>query len=567
MYILGLNYFPAHDTAACLIKNGKMVGFVEEERLNRQKHTRELPFVAIDCLCAKEGISVRDIDYIAIGVKFSRQVFLNRIVYAWYLGLINILPIMRDYIRSYIRFRNRVRQFKNHYQYKGKIIFVDHHTAHLAAAFLNSPFKKAAILSIDGSGLQYSSKIALGCENQIKEFDKIKLPHSIGLLYLKLTAYLGFYNYGNEWKVMGLAPYGSPDKYYSLLKDMISIDKNGKYRLNMRYFKYSVHSIIFGGRFGLSEYFYQKIGPSRQPNEPITDHHKDVAAALQKVTEEVILALFNSVYKRTKQDRICYGGGVVMNSVINGKIIKKTPFKEVYIPIAPYDAGNAIGSAYFVWNCILNQPRSQVITNAYVGPAFSNEEIETILNKLKLNYEFLDNPSRRAAELISKGNVIAWFQGMMEGGARALGNRSILADPRKAEMKDVVNKLIKYRESFRPFAPSILIEKIKEYFNNDCPVPFMERVYMIRPDKRKIIPAVTHVDGSGRLQTVDKKDNPLYWQLIKEFENITNVPVVLNTSFNVRGEPIVCTPEDALKCFFGTGLDYLIIGNFLVSKK
>ena len=567
MYILGLNYYPAHDTAACLIKDGKLIGFIEEERLNRQKHTSELPFKAIDYLLSEQEISIQNVDCIAIGLRYSFETFINRIFYAFYFSVFDIPRILISHFRSYLRFRRRIRYLRNRYQYKGKIIFVDHHTTHLCSAFLNSPFKKSVVVSIDGSGLQFSSKLAVGENNKLKEFDTIKLPHSIGLLYLKATDYLGFKEYGSEGKVMGLAPYGSPDEYYERFRDVVKLKKNGKYKLNMKYFKYDSRGLIMGGKFELSDYFYKKFGPARNPKEPLTKRHKNIAASLQKVTEEVIFHLLNYSYDKTKSENICLAGGVIMNSVANGKIRKQTPFKNIYIPPAPYDAGNAIGAAFYVWNCLLNKPRSYVATTSYMGPAFSNQEIRSVLDALKLDYQQLNNPAQKCAQLLAKGNIIGWFQGKLEAGARALGNRSILADPRRAEMKDIVNNLVKFREPFRPFAPSILAEKTSEYFEDDYPVPFMEKVYIVKKEKRKKIPAVIHVDGTGRLQTVRKEDNPLYWGVIKEFEKITGVPVIFNTSFNIRGEPIVCTPKDALNCFFGTGMDYLIIGNFIVGKK
>ncbi len=567
MYILGLNYFPAHDTAVCLIKDGKLIGFIEEERLNRQKHTRELPFKSIDYLLSKQGISMQNIGCVAVSNRYSFETFINRIFYAFHFNVFNVHRILIGHIRNYLQFRRRVKHLKNRYQYKGKIIFVDHHTAHLCSAFLSSPFKKSAVVSIDGSGLQFSSKLAIGKDNRLKELDAIKLPHSIGLLYLKVTDYLGFKEYGSEGKVMGLASYGSSEKYYRIFKDIVKLKKNGKYKLNMRYFKYDPQGLIMGGKFELSDYFYKKFGPARNPKKPLTKRHKNIAASLQKTTEEAIFHLLNHSYHKTKSENICLAGGVIMNSVANGKIRKETPFKNIYIPPVPYDAGNAIGAAFYIWNHLLNKPRLYVAATPYMGPAFSNQEIKSSLDNLKLNYQQLNNPALKCAQLLAKGNIIGWFQGKLEAGARALGNRSILADPRRTEMKDIVNNLVKFREPFRPFAPSILAEKISEYFEDDYPVPFMEKVYTVKREKRKEIPAVTHVDGTGRLQTVKKEDNPLYWEIIKEFEKITGVPVIFNTSFNIKGEPIVCSPKDALNCFFGTGMDYLIIGNFLVKKK
>ncbi|MFH1173474.1 MAG: carbamoyltransferase C-terminal domain-containing protein [bacterium] len=566
MYILGLNYFPSHDTAACLLKDGQLLSFVEEERLNRLKHTRELPFKSIDYTLANGGIAIKDIDYVAIGMDYTFKHFINRLAYAWHFNLLNLPLIMASFLRNYIQFKKRIKIFRQKYGYDGKIVLVNHHTAHLASAFFVSPYKEAAAISIDGSGTAYSGKTALGKDNRLIETGNIKLPHSIGLLYLKVTNFLGWPSYGSEGTVMGLAPYGSPDEYYERFKDIIKFKPDGQYRYNMKYFKYDRQDSFMGGKFELSNYFYEIFGPARQPKEPLTQRHKNIAAALQKLTEEVIFHQLNDLYEKTKQENLCLAGGVIMNSVANGKIRKRTPFKNIYISPLAFDAGNALGAAFYVWHQLLSRPRSYQLTSAYLGPEYSNEEIKQKLEALKASYEVLDNPAQKAAQLIAEGKVIGWFQGKIEVGARALGNRSILADPRRAEMKDIVNNSVKFREPFRPFAPSILLEKAGEYFEDDYPVPFMEKVYDIKPEKRQYIPAVTHVDGTGRLQTVSQADNPKYWQLIKEFEKITGIPIVFNTSFNIKGEPIVCSPKDALNCFYGTGMDYLIIGNFLVKK-
>ncbi|MBI3305409.1 carbamoyltransferase [Candidatus Parcubacteria bacterium] len=560
-YIIGLT-LQGHDTAACLTKDGAVVAFIEEERLNRQKHTRVIPFDAIDAVLRTAGISMSDVSYVGVSAGFGVRSFWNRCssyivrfpVRRWPMMLLGWFRGTRDYLRQVNQVRARYGLLWS------KIVFVPHHEAHLASAFLVSPFERAAILSIDGSGEGFSSKMALGEGNRFVEFGSVRNPESIGIFYLMLTQYLGFSSYGDEGKVMGLAAYGTP-RYAEQFAKILQLIPGGTYRMNMRYF-----SVTARGKFCLSKKFYEEFGPARAEGEPITERHEDLAASLQKVTEETIIHLVNYVYDQTHEENLCLAGGVIMNSVTNGMLHRRTPFKEIFIQPLAYDAGNALGCCYYIYHQLLHRPRTFVQRNIFWGTQYTDEEIEAVLKKWKLRYQKVEDSAEAASALISQGKVVGWFQGRMEAGARALGHRSILADPRRADMKDIVNKNVKNREPFRPFAPAILEEKIGEYFEDTILVPYMERVFTIKLEKRSVIPAVTHVDGTGRLQTVSRKTDPLYYAVIEAFEKKTGVPIVLNTSFNVKGEPLVCRPEEALRDFFCTGMDALFIGSYLLQK-
>lgn len=563
-YILGVN-LAAHDTSACLLNNGGLISFVEEERLTRVKHTGgQVPYKSINSVLKDGGISIDQVPCIAISTDVMEHLS-DSLKYWVSFEMKNLARVLVPVLRAKIKFNRMLKEFKKTYSYKGEITIVDHHLTHLANAFLVSPFKKSAILSIDGGGDGLVMRTGYGNENQITILDKTTRPHSVGLLYERTTSYLGFPGFGNEGKVMGLSSYGDPAIYRDIFKDIVLLNKDGSHKLNLKYFRIKKTGPL-SGTFSFSNLFYRKLGPERKPKEPLTKRHEDISASLQEITEKAIFHALNDLYQKTKCDNISLSGGVILNSVANGKIHRRTPFKNIFVQPLAYDAGNAIGAAFYVWNCVLEQKRNYVWKTCYLGPSFSSFEIEKYLQEIRLSYEKLDNPPQKAAELIADGKIIGWFQGKMEAGARSLGNRSILADPRKAEMKDIINSRVKHRESFRPFAPSILKEQTGEYFEDDLPVPYMEKVFMIKPEKRSQIPAVTHVDGTGRLQTVAYEDNPQYYNLIKEFEKITEIPIVLNTSFNVQGEPIVCTPEDAIKCFFSTGMDCLIIDKFLIRK-
>jgi carbamoyltransferase len=450
---------------------------------------------------------------------------------------------------------------------------VEHHRAHMASAFFVSPFQEAAILSVDGMGDFVSTMWGTGRGNRLEVRGSISFPHSLGNYYTLVTQWLGFPKYGDEGKVMGLAPYGRP-VHLDKMRKIVRIQRDGTFELDLDYLAHGAEGATMTWDDGAptigtlyTKKFVDDFGPPRQPRSEITEHYENVAASLQAILEEAEFALVNMLQRTTGQKALCMAGGVALNSSFNGKILPETAFEDIHIHPAAGDAGTALGVCYYIYHQVLGQPRAYVLDHAYTGPRYTNGRIATLLDGHGVRYEDLDDGDlvRRAARLLSEGQVVGWFQGRMEWGPRALGNRSIVADPRRPDMKDILNARIKYREPFRPFAPSILSEAVGDYFDQTYPDPFMIKVYNILPDMRGEIPAVTHVDGTGRLQTVHRETNPLYWQLIKEFEKETGVPVVLNTSFN-ENEPIVCTPEEAVDCFLRTKMDGLAIGNHLVKK-
>ena len=581
-YILGLNAYHA-DSSAALIKDGKLVAAAEEERFNRIKHWSGFPTEAIKYCLDVEGITAEEIDYICIN-RNTRANLLKKIEYV--IRRRPSLSSLKDRLRSRSKLGNITDEFCNKIgvskkDLKAKFKFVEHHRAHIASSFLVSPFNKAALISVDGFGDFLSCMTAMGTGNEIRVLKTVPYPHSLGMFYLTITQYLGFPEYGAEYKVMGLASYGEP-KYKDEMRKIVLIQDNGTCKLGLEYFRYHDEGVDMSWEntapsigCAYTDKLISLLGPARQPGDEITQKHKDIAASLQAMYEEAFFAMLNRLYDMTEVNNLCISGGCAMNSVANGKIFDKTPFKEIYIQAAAGDAGGALGAAYYVWNQELNNPREFVMDTAYWGPQFGEAEISKELSVKSKELEEKgcviekieneDELCKRTASEIADGKVVGWFQGRMEWGPRALGNRSIVVDPRRAEMRDILNARIKRREPFRPFAPSILLEKVGEYFEKDYPDPFMIKVYPIRPEKRDEIPAVTHVDGTGRLQTVRREDNPLYWKLIKEFENLTGVPVVLNTSFN-ENEPIVCTPQEALDCFLRTKMDVLAVGNYLIRR-
>jgi len=582
MTILGISaYHP--DSSACIVQDGKLVAAVEEERFKRIKHWAGFPKEAIEYCITEANVSLSEVDYIAVGRNTRANL--------WRKGLFalkNNLGFGRigDRLKNWGKIEGMAQILSNEFDTDiqtiiRKMVNIEHHNAHMASTFLVSPFENAAILSIDGFGDFVSTRSGTGKGNKINIFNNVFYPHSLGILYTAITQYLGFMSYGDEYKVMGLSSFGEPE-FLEAFKDIVRFGNKKGFNLNLNYFAhhrgnptYTWHNEYPVMRKVYSNLLTERFGPSRSNDEPITQKHNNVAASLQRLTEEVIFSLLNNLYEKTKSNKLCIAGGVGYNSVANGKIYDHTPFEEVYIPPASGDAGTAIGAAYYVYNIILENKRDFVMENAFWGPGFKNEEIETEIRKYfksiknsGLNIE-KSNPDRLCkiiAQEIADGKIIGWFQGRMEWGPRALGNRSIIVDPRRKDMKDILNARIKKRESFRPFAPSILLEKTSEYFENSYPTPFMMKVFKIKQDKQKLIPAVTHVDGTGRLQTVKKEENTLYWTLIKEFENITGVPIILNTSFN-ENEPIVCTPEEAIDCFARTQMDILVMGNWIIRRE
>ena len=582
-YILGLNSYHA-DSSAALIKDGKLVAAAEEERFNRVKHWSGFPAEAVKYCLKAGGITARELDYICIN-RNPRANLLKKIGYV--IRRRPSLASLKDRLRNEIKIGSIVDEFcekigVSKKELKAECKFVEHHRAHIASSFLVSTFKEAALISVDGFGDFLSCMTAMGRGNDIDILDTVPYSHSLGMFYLTVTQYLGFPEYGAEYKVMGLAPYGKP-KYMDEMQKIVLLQGDGGFTLGLEYFRHHDEGVEMSWKntaptigCTYTNELVNLLGPARQPGDETTQRHKDIAASLQAMYEEAFFAMLNRLHDVTKADNLCVAGGCAMNSVANGKIFDRTPFKDIYIQSAAGDAGGAIGAAFYVWNTLLRNKRNFVMDHAYWGPEFSKVELGKELGaknrELEENgceiteIEDEDELCRKAARKIADGKVVGWFQGRMEWGPRALGNRSIVCDPRRADMKEILNLKIKRRESFRPFAPSILRESVRDWFETDYNVPFMLQVYQIKKEKRKEIPAVTHVNGSGRLQTLTEKQNPLYYNLIKEFEKITGVPIVLNTSFN-ENEPVVCHPKEALDCFLRTKMDVLVLGNWVITRE
>lgn len=583
MYILGVSLYHA-DSSACLVKDGRLVAAVEEERFTRVKHWAGIPAESIRYCLQAGGIDIQDVEHVCISRNPRAHIY-NKIKYAFY-----DTPSL-SLIKNRLRYMMKTKNIRDELcdvlgldrkRLRAEFHMVEHHKAHMGSSFFVSPFDEAAILSIDGFGDFVSTMWGKGEGGTMKVYDWVSFPHSLGYLYAGATQFLGFPKYGDEYKVMGLSSYGEPDCSDAFNK-IINL-RNGSFDSDLSYFNYYAKGTDISWEEGgepVREQIYtdkwtELFGPPRKPGTEMQQKHKNMASSLQAFTEEAYFYLLNNLYKETKLKNLCLAGGVALNSVANGKVFDSTPFEEVYIQPAAGDAGTAIGAAYYVYHQILNQPRDFTMVHSYWGPEFSNEdigkELETKNGALReRGCEVQEIPDETAlckqtAEHIADGKVVGWFQGRMEWGPRALGNRSILVDPRRAEMKDLLNERVKRRESFRPFAPSILAESVGEYFTKAYPDPFMLKVYPVKPEKRASIPAVTHVDGTGRLQTVSWDNNPLYWTLINEFAKITGTPLILNTSFN-ENEPIVCTPQEATECFLRTKMDVLVLGNYIVRQK
>ncbi len=571
MYILGISCY-YHDASAALIKDGKIVAAAEEERFTRIKHDSGFPINAVKFCLNSQGISINDIGY--IGFYEKPLVKLERVLYQhlemFPLSLKTFVTSMPSWLTEKLRVIRKVRKAL---KYKGDVLFIEHHMAHAASAFLPSPFKKAAIVTVDGVGEWTTTAYGIGNKNSINLLKEIRFPHSLGLLYSTITAYLGFKVNNSEYKVMGLSAYGNQDKetneFYQKIKQVIDLKEDGSFRLNMGYFTYHYKDRMPSKR--LCRLLGGKI---RKRSEPITKRHKDIAAALQIVYEEALFRILNHIQRQTKQKNIVLAGGCGLNSVANGKILKNTKFKNIWIQPASSDSGTSIGAALYIYNTILNKERKEPMDSAYLGPEFSKQEIKEFLEKNRIKYrEFKSQEDliKTTSNLIFKNKVIGWFQGRMEFGPRALGSRSILANPCNPKARELLNKKVKHRESFRPFAPVVCEEDAEKYFECDKPLPkpadFMLMVYPIKKEYQKKLPSVTHIDGTGRLQVIRKKQNELYYKLIKRFGHVSGIPILINTSFNIRGESIVCTPNDAYKCMMGTEIDCLIIGNFLVKRE
>jgi carbamoyltransferase len=583
MNILGINAYHG-DSSACLIIDGQIVAAAEEERFKRIKHWAGLPLDSIRYCLAFANISIADIDHIAINRNPSANLF-QKALFAF-----SKRP-------SYHMIKNRLKNAGKisdikiilcdslkiaPSSIKARVWNVEHHRAHLASSFFVSPFKEAVVVSVDGFGDFVSTMWGFGKDSDLVVDDQVLFPHSLGLFYLAITQYLGFPYYGDEYKVMGLAPYGNPTEMDKMHK-IVHLKPKGKFELNLDYFLHHSEGVSMTWDDGsptigqvFSDRMEKLLGPAREKEGSITERHQNIAASLQEMYEEVFFHILAHAHRGTGNRCLALSGGCAMNSVANGKIFERSPFRELYVQSAAGDGGGAIGAAYYVWNKEMGMPRSFVMEHAYWGPEFSNSDIEWILKEKETEIvligcmlsriDDMEELCGKTASMIAEGKVVGWFQGRMEWGPRALGNRSIVCDPRRTDMKEILNLKIKRRESFRPFAPSILRESVSEWFETDYDVPFMLQVYQIKKDKRHVIPAVTHVNGSGRLQTITEQQNPCYYRLIKSFEKITDVPIVLNTSFN-ENEPVVCTPDEALDCFLRTQMDVLVMGNWFIERK
>ena len=582
-YILGLNAYHA-DAAACLVKDGTLVAAVEEERFRRIKHWGGFPSEAIRYCLAEAGISLADVDHVAVNSD-NRA---NRWRKLLYVATSGVSP---SYVLSRLRQRGEradiagnLAQHLPDQTFRGTVHAVEHHLCHLASAFLVSPYDKAVAISVDGFGDFSSAAWGLGQGGEIKVDGRVYFPHSLGVFYEAMTQFIGFPHYGDEYKVMGLAPYGEP-RFVDQMKEIVRLNTDGRFELDLRFFRHASgeganyqvkDGIPSGGRLW-SDALVDLLGPARDPKAPLEDRHRDIARSAQVTYENAFFNLLAATHRRYGSDAVVLAGGCAYNSVANGKVLERSPFRKLYVQSAGGDAGGAIGAAFATWHRLggPSARRHFVMDHAYWGPSYTPDQVAQAIAARRADFDaegctierIADEATlcRRTAHEISLGKVIGWFQGRLEWGPRALGNRSILGDPRRADMKDILNLKIKRRESFRPFAPSILREAVPEWFETDDDVPFMMQVFRIREERRKEIPAVTHVDGTGRLQTVTWAGNPRYARLIESFRDITGVPIVLNTSFN-ENEPVVCRPEEAIDCFLRTKMDVLVLGDTLIRR-
>ncbi len=584
-YILGISAF-YHDAAAALICNGEIIAAAQEERFTRKKHDPSFPENAVK-YCLKEAkIDISDVSIVAFYdkpfLKFERllETYLAYVPF----GIRSFISAMPPWIKQKLFIKTHI---KDMLKYDGKIIFPEHHQSHAASAFFPSPFKEAAVLTVDGVGEWATVSYGKGKDNKVELYEEIKFPHSLGLLYSAFTYYCGFKVNSGEYKLMGLAPYGEPEYVDIITDNLIDVKEDGSFKLNMSYFNYCTGMTMTNKKF-------DKLfgGSPRKAETSIEQKHMDLAKSIQVVTEKVLLKIVEHIHKCVKSDNLCLAGGVALNCVANGKIIKEGSFKNVWIQPAAGDAGGALGAGLVAWYEYLGNYRyttdGDIQKASLLGPSFEDSDVEGFLKDNDVSYKKLEEQEigRTTAKILADENVVGWFQGRMEFGPRALGSRSILGDPRSEKMQSIINRKIKFRESFRPFAPSVLLERASDYFELDRESPYMLIVTSVKNRindekkaddkpkgfeklkvKRSEIPAITHVDFSARVQTVKREDNPRYYDLLKQFDDLDKCPVVINTSFNVRGEPIVCTPEEAYRCFMRTNMDYLVIGSFIIDKK
>ena len=567
MYTLGISCY-YHDSSAAILKDGKVIAAVEEERFSRKKFDDDFPKQAINWCLKESGISSKNLDSVAFYdkpvLKFER--LLDNYIAVAPRGLYSFLNVIPKWLHKRLWVKDEIS--KHLKDFNGEIIFPEHHMSHAAYAFFTSPFDEAAILTVDGVGEWTTASFGTAHDTTIKLTNDIRWPHSIGLFYSAFTYFLGFKVNEGEYKLMGLSAYGKPKYYDLIMENLVDVKNDGSIHLNMKYFSFTYDKVMtnqkFSDLFGI---------PPRKEDSKAEQIHYDIAASAQLVLEDILLKMADHIHEKTGMKNLCLGGGVALNGVANHRILKEGPFENLHIPPSPGDGGSAIGCAQYLYYSHKKNKRKierdaeSIKNNIFVGPSYSNEEIKSFLDVNKIHYKFLENNFllETTAKLISEGNVVGWYQGKMEWGPRALGNRSILADPRNAKMKDILNEKIKHRESFRPFAPCILEEYTSEYFDINTTSPYMLLVAPVKKPEK--IPAVTHVDGTGRVQTVSKDTNPLFYDLINEFYKTTNVPVLINTSMNVRGEPIVNTIEQAYNMIIKTDMDYIVLGNYIVKRQ
>ncbi len=565
MNILGVNYY-FHDTSVCLVVDGQLVAAIEEERLNLEKHTTRFPRMAIDRCLAIGGLSHGDIEHIAFSIKPTHN-WKRKLAYGAKHGASGRSFLKREVSRLNSNQRGVAKWLLEgwpRFARRPKMHFVEHHLSHVAGSFLVSPYKEAALLGIDGAGEWATSFLGVGKGSTVTCFKESFFPHSIGSFYEAPTEFCGFRPNYDEGKTMGLAPCGDASRFYNVVADMIQVEGDGGIHVDLSYFEYQYY-----GHRRCGQKFYNTFGPPRESTKdgkvPFAQHHLDVAAAFQKVLEERVLDIARILHRKTQAKYLVLSGGVALNSVMNGRIVRESPFEDIYVMPGAGDNGTCIGAAYYVANTVLGAPRSFVHDDPYIGPEYSDAEIQRAIRAA--GFEVLRcDPVAKGAELLLDGKIVAWYQGRMEFGPRALGNRCILANPTLPSMKDHVNARVKHREAFRPFAPSVIQEQARELFDTEVDAPFMLKVCDVRPEYRDKLPAITHVDGTARLQTVHKETNPKYHALISELGKESGLSVVLNTSFNVMGQPIVESPKQAIDCYLGTGIDALILGDYFLAK-
>lgn len=566
MIILGLSCF-YHDSAAAIIKDGEIIAAAQEERFTRKKHDNNFPYKSINYCLNSLGIAINEVDNI---VFYEKPIIkFGRILEQHTKHFPKSIKIFFDTIPNWILQKLRIREIlRNELHYHNKINFIPHHLSHAAASYFTSPFKQASILTLDGVGEWATTTYGFAKEHKIFLKKQINFPHSLGLFYSAMTAYLGFAVNNDEYKVMGLSAYGKhPKEYYKKIKNLIKLNSDGSFQLNTKYFSFEYQEKMF------NHHLCKLLdGPAREKDSDMIPRYENIAAATQQVFEETLFFMLNKLYKKYPSKNLVLSGGSALNSLANGKILKNTPFKNLYITPDPGDGGASLGAALYLYHHLTKTP-PKLLPSPYLGPDFTPWQVKTAIKKYKLKSTLISNDKKLndlVSDLLIRQKVIGFFQGKMEWGPRALGNRSILAAATSQEMQDIINAKVKHREMFRPFAPVILREHTKKFFITDKNIPisadYMLMVYPFKKSVQDLVPAVVHVDGSGRLQTIDQKSNPKYYQLINDYYKKTGIPLILNTSFNVKGEPIVCTPEDAIKCFLNTEIDYLVINNYLIKK-